>query len=327
LIKCNAKDDCSVQPYKENGYYLNTSAASYTQNYIVCDDDGCNNEVGVVSITATDCTSNAYKIIYNSGETQYKFCKDSSSSPQSITGVSPNYFLISGSFAPGKYLNYPTKLGEEGKTVSRSIIVKTDAYTVTAMYDDELPVGYLKNADGTYIECDYTEDGKKVCAEAEVKEVDAEHACETIGELYKIGASGNIQMCLDNAVTPKVALTLNSDNNNKYVISLGSDKGLFGVTGRSDNGYYLVIDVDELGNVTLVKDSSLYKYTDSRATAANKYKIYPKEDITVADQATDRICATGDITAYEYRLVPSTVESGANMEVDYYVVGDNTSQV
>jgi len=66
-----------------------------------------------------------------------------------------------------------------------------------------------------------------------------------------------------------------------------------------------------------------YKYTDHSKSTTNTYKIYDK-NVDAGEKATDRICETGKIKAYEYEYIPYTVESGGDPTINYYIEGNNS---
>jgi len=342
LIYCSgAGIKCSIKSKAElaNGFYLNSGSG--TGKYVICDNDTDHykklcKEVAKTTIEKSNCSDDGgdhkYGMIYAEG---FKFCKGDGSGdgvavPQDD---SFKYYLIKDSFEPGKHFNYPSDI--EGP-LERNVLFKIEKYSITALTGSDIPIGYLVNSDGPgYIECKFNSDsGGRECNIASIVDADDADAvtnkeCLNVGGLYKKGSKNRI--CLDTVDKINVDLTTDIgddgiDSAGAYVMPL--NEGLFGISKGEGNEYYIVINVDGNGNVTVVKEleSIKYRYTVTDADTHKKtlYKIYDKGDAEAAT-GVDEICDAreGKAKPFEFKLIEWTVGSGAKSNVDYYVKGVN----
>jgi len=196
-----------------------------------------------------------------------------------------------------------------------------------ALTEENIPIGYLVNADGGYIECKFNA-GSRVCSAA----VPTAAGCQTVGGLHTTSDGTVFNLCLDTTNDISVDLTTNTDvdgaidSAGKYMIALGTT-GLFGVAGRADAAYYLTVEVDGDGNVTVLKeaDSVRYRYTATDATThtSTLYQVYDRATAQGKTSPND-ICDASGAKPFEFKLVQWTLEPAANDAVDYYIEGDNT---
>jgi len=200
-----------------------------------------------------------------------------------------------------------------------------------ALTEENIPIGYLVNADGGYIECKFN-DGSRVCSAASPTAA----GCQTVGGLHTTTDANDatiFNLCLDTTgSTISVDLSTDTDENGaidsagKYMIALGTT-GLFGVDGRADAAYYLTVEVDGDGNVTVLKeaDSVRYRYTATDATThtSTLYQVYDRATAQGKTSPND-ICDASGAKPFEFKLVQWTLEPAANDAVDYYIEGDNT---
>jgi len=314
LIYCTgAGSGCELKSKEENGYFLNSG----TTEFVVCGNSGC---IEKETTSLGSSCSEKYLVKYNSG---YKYC-DGTTLNQ-ITSL--KYYEVEDKFLPGKYFDYPSSF-IDARVPYRKILIKTQQYSVTPVSTENIPVGYIKVGAG-YMECKYGTEGNKECKPVTVSKT----ACDVAGELFKTDSGTKINLCLDSTNNIKVDLTTDTlpagiDSEGQYIISVAG--GLFGIGNRNDNrNYYVIIDVDSLGNVT-VKEKEIeikkYRYTDRSASTTNIYKLYDGV-IDAAERAVDHICETGKIKAYEYEYIPYTVESGGDPTIDYYIEGNNNSEI
>jgi len=355
LIFCSSSGAVCENKPKEviaNGYYYNDG--SNKQNYIVCKDGECS--VTTEDITVTNCGDssgiNKYKLVYESG---FKYCKGGSNDDDVDLSTirSSNYYLVENSFYPEKLFSYPDDMGtlDDATAIQRKVLIKAEKYSVTALTGDRIPIGYLKNADPTtgadkdetYIECKFTGD-RRACDLATIN-TEADADCVSggvnVGELYKPTGS-KYYLCLDPSTTNKITIDLTTDaetNARKraadgkidsagyYMLPLTSE--LFGVTTNSSSvPYFLAIEVDDYGNVKVIKEPKTvkYKYTSSDSISnLSDYEIISKSDAE-SQTGSGKICEASKIKAIEFAYLPWTLTSGLNPEVDYYVEGENGAQ-
>jgi len=332
LIYCKGDGtECSLVKLPGQGYYWN--GVSHNKYYIVCDKDGCRERNDDIAIDEKPCNSNNYNVVYNTGEPQtFKYC-DGDTGVGIANTATLTYYYVEGKFLPGDKFNYPTEMkntDDDSRNEQRTVIVKTEAYSVTVVDEADLPIGYLKTGDG-YIKCEFNKEGKKVCSKVTVDKT----ACEAIGELFKTG-SVTYNLCIDPTEGSTVSLDLTTDGNadnaidstGQYVIAIG--EGLFGINKINDGmSYYVVVEVDELGNVTVVKEPKAIKYrytdTDSTQHRYTLYKIYGGAEVNSETEAGEICDATGGPgKPFEFEYVQWSLSSGANQAVDYYKEGGNS---
>jgi len=250
LIYCTANDNCSVKPKKANGYYLFKESGTYGTEYVVCGNSGCYEKETATSLGSTCTPSEKYQLIYDNVQQLYKYCDGSTLNE--ITKL--KYYEVEDKFLSGKYFNYPNEFIDE-QAPPRKILIKTQPYSVTPVTGENIPIGYIKVGTG-YIECKYDTEGSKECKPATLSKT----ACEVVGELFKTEEKTNL--CIDPKNNVSVDLTTDTsaptgiDSEGQYVISVAG--GLFGIGNWNGNrSYYVIVEVDSLGNVTLAGKGNL----------------------------------------------------------------------
>ncbi|ORY29400.1 hypothetical protein LY90DRAFT_512890 [Neocallimastix californiae] len=185
----------------------------------------------------------------------------------------------------------------------------------TSVTNNAIPNGYLVNTgvgtgNAPYISCEGTTGCKaisvagKICAES----VDASSNTITTGALFKGDSDENYSLCIYDGTAQ--AVEIKSDNKGNYFVSISSS--LFGITGKDD--HYIVVNIDEKGNITVVKDSVRYRYTLNGEVAIHSRS-------SAKDETGDgEICHTG-VTPYEYILDQWSTDLASTQY--YYVKEEN----
>jgi len=157
------------------------------------------------------------------------------------------------------------------------VLFRTDPYSVTVIHEEEQPIGYMKI--GTkLIKIQYNDMGRKEMVIADT----SKESCAEVGTGGIYHEETDLFLCLDSTINKKITTQVEKGD---YFMSLVH--GLFGIkspaAAAKDANYYVIVNIDDNGNVTLKKDSKkilLYRYTDSRSSAT-KLTIYDRRKLKI----------------------------------------------
>jgi len=120
LIKCDTNTKCEAVE-AGNGYYFNQLDAT---DVIKCDNNGCSEE-DKESLTQTDCSTSAYKVV--SISSTFKFCKGTTATDIPSDTTVTNYFIKK---ALTEGMNYPTSFMATTDNNKR-ILIQVSQFAVT----------------------------------------------------------------------------------------------------------------------------------------------------------------------------------------------------
>ena len=224
LIYCSGEGtECEIKSKEENGYFLNSGKTEY----VVCGNSGCI-EKKATTLAGACLAIDKYKLTLN---VDFKYCDGVNSNDINTTKL--KYYEVEDRFLPGKYFDYPTEFIDERdipgnlRVPLRKILIKTQPYSLTAVDNENIPIGYIKDETG-YMECRYDKEGKKECNHVNIGKT----ICEVAGELFKTEAGAKTNLCIDPSGDVSVDLTMDTvpegiDSEGQYVISVAG--GLFGI--------------------------------------------------------------------------------------------------
>ena len=264
LIECKSQDDCFMKRVDEiaNGYYLNDRKKGGgildIKDFVICTEGICTTKAIAEMNNTSNCELEDRDKVITVGDLQnsftFKFCKNvDGDDPETIDlplpGDDPKYYYVMDTFDPDSHFFYPKYFLGVGGVVprKRGILFKTEAYSVTALNREYIPIGYVKTENNGYMECQFRDFGERACS---IVDTTANESCDAVGEVFT-DAEMVQYLCVDPSSDSKIQLSVPVEEG-KYMIPLA--KGMFGIDGNTENmEYYIMINVDSSGNVTVVK--------------------------------------------------------------------------
>jgi len=334
--------NCESQAGSEpRGFIINAGKSSYPDNYIECTDaNSC-----IIAAIGDDCVENTTvgKATYgglfteDSGTT-YQLCLYDGGK-KSITIGSANKYLIEkkatsmlgfdqDTDAATKYVVLevdasknilPVASTETGYYSVGSIanLVVTAAETGVILYScaadtvglkcgqvtSDIPIGYLVNKGNGSGSAPYIECVKGGTCDAIAVSGECSQASHT-GSLHSTN-----KLCV--YTEADYSITLTGANEGKYLVSAGTS--LFGLKNKADS--YIVVNLDNEGNLTVVKESSAVRYRYTLNTDSQN-KVHPRAQ-AVTETGDGDICGTG--TPKEFTMIQWVDEGIEADKADYYI--------